>query len=270
MISAFARGARVLGDPSLARRASAAAEFVWGALWNDAAGQLQRRWREQEAAIAGQLDDHAYLALAMIDLYSATFDPVWLERAVRLAGAQIARFWDSGEGGFFDSPAGDPGVRLRMKDEFDGAEMAGNSIAVLVLTTLGALLDRPEWREKAEATLDLYARRLERYPVAMPQMMVAFDRAESKVRHVVVAGDLEAPDTRALIAEFDRRWLPHDLLLVVSGGGSQARLARLAPFVAPLERQGGRATAYVCVDYTCRLPTTDPEAFAAQLDAPPI
>jgi len=268
MISAFARGARVLGDPDLASRAERAAQFVWGRLHDAPTGALARRWRDGEAAGAGQLDDYAYYALGLTDLYGATHDPRWLERAVRVTEAQIARFYDAKDGGFWESPAGDPAVRVRMKDGFDGAEIAGNSIAAQNLIVLGRLLDRRDWLAMAEHTLDYYARRLAGGPSAMPQMLVAMDAARSTARHIVIAGDAQAPDTRALAAEFDRRFLPGDLLLVADAR-TRPRLAALAPFAASLTPQGGHATAYVCVNYACRLPTTDPRAFAAQLDETP-
>ena len=266
MISAFARGARVLGDPLLAKRAASAAEFVWTRLRDSKTGTLHRRWREGQASEAGQLDDHAYYALGLLDLYAATFEPRWLERAVAVTEAQVARFWDEKDGGFFETPEGDPSIKVRMKDGFDGAEIAGNSIAAHNLQLLGTLLDRAEWREKAARTFDYYARRLSSGPTAMPQMLVAMDLARATPRHVVIAGKPGAPDTRAMIAEFNRRFLPCDLLLLADGGAGQKALARLAPFTAPLKAQQGRATAYVCVNYACRLPTTDPEVFAAQLD----
>ena len=268
MISAFARGARVLGDPDLAARAGRAAQFVWDKLHDPRSGALTRRWRDGEAAGAGQLDDYAYFALGLTDLYGATHDPRWLERAARVTEAQIARFYDSKDGAFWESPAGDPAVRVRMKDGFDGAEMAGNSIAAQNLIVLGRLLDRREWLAMAEQTLDYYARRLEDGPAAMPQMLVAMDEARSITRHVVIAGDAGAKDTRALAAEFDRRFLPGDLLLVADAH-TRPGLAALAPFAAGLTPKDGHATAYVCVDYACRLPTTDPKAFAAQLDETP-
>jgi uncharacterized protein YyaL (SSP411 family) len=266
MISAFARGARVLADPALGARAERAAEFLWERLRDPASGELHRRWREGEAKGAGQLEDYAYVALGFFDLYQATFDPRWLERAVTLTEAQNARFWDETHGGFFESPAGDSSIALRMKDAFDGAEMAGNSIAAWNLQMLGALLDRADFRERARRTLDYFARRLGEGAAGMPQMLVAMDLERSTVRHVVIAGRADAADARAMIAEFDRRFLPHDALLFAGGGDAQKRLATLAPFAATLAPQGGRATAYVCVDYACRLPTTDRAAFAAQLD----
>jgi hypothetical protein len=268
MISALARGARVLGDPDLAVRAERAADFVWSKLHDERTGTLVRRWRDGEAAGAGQLDDYAYYALGLIDLYGATHDPRWLERAVLVTEAQIARFYDAKDGGFWESPAGDPALRLRMKDGFDGAEMAGNSIAAQNLIVLGRLLDRHDWLAMAEHTLGYYARRLEGGPAAMPQMLVAMDAARATARHVVIAGEAGAKDTRALAAEFDRRFLPGDLLLVADAR-TRPGLAALAPFAAGLAPKGGHATAYVCVNHACRLPTTDPKAFAAQLDEPP-
>jgi uncharacterized protein YyaL (SSP411 family) len=152
-----------------------------------------------------------------------------------------------------------------MKDDFDGAEIAGNSIAAYNLQLLAVLLDRDDWREKASHTFDYYARRLHGHPGGMPRMLVAMDLEQSVTRHIVVAGDPEKEDTRAMIREFNRRFLPRDLMLVVTPATAPA-LAKLAPFAAGLGSRDGKATAYVCVRYACRLPTADRSAFAAQLD----
>jgi uncharacterized protein YyaL (SSP411 family) len=153
-----------------------------------------------------------------------------------------------------------------MKDAFDGAEMASNSIAARNLLMMGALLNRADWREKARRTLDYFARRLKEGAAGMPQMLAAMDLEGSTPRHIVIAGRAGAPDTRALIAEFDRRFLPHDALIVLDGGASQKDIAKLLPWTSALASRNGKATAYVCVNYACRLPVTDPAAFGAQLD----
>jgi hypothetical protein len=266
MISAFARGARVLGDDALRTRAEQAAEFVWTRLRDPGTGELSRRWRDGEAKVPGQLDDYAYYALGLIDLYQAGFDPKWLGRAQTVVEAMVARFADPQHGGFFESPAGDPHLKVRMKDSFDGAEMAGISIAAYDLQMLGTLLGRRDWLEQARRAFDYHARGLASGAAAMPQLLVAMDLARATPRHIVIAGRPDAPDTRALIAEFDGRFLPHDALMLVDGGERQKALAQLAPFVAPLTAKDGKATAYVCVNYACRLPTQDRHAFAAQLD----
>jgi uncharacterized protein YyaL (SSP411 family) len=270
MISAFARGARVLGDEALRARAGRAAEFVWARLWDEGSGRLRRRWREGEATGEGQLDDYAYLALGCLDLYQADHAARWLARAARLTEGMVSRFWDPKEGGFFESPPDDPSIRVRMKDGFDGAEMAGNSIAAHNLVTLGRLLDRREWIEKADRTLDYYARRLAVAPFAMPQMLVAMDAWRAIPRHVVIAGALDDSRTAALVAEYDRRFLPYDVLVVADPGREDdGELATLVPFAESLPARDGKPTAYVCVNYACRLPVTDPAAFAAQLEERP-
>jgi uncharacterized protein YyaL (SSP411 family) len=266
MISAFARGARVLDDPGLAARATCAAEFVWTALRDRGDGALLRRWCDGEAAGAGQLADHAAYAISCVDLYQATHHPLWLERAVAVTGVMIDRFEDAAQGGFFENPPGDPSIRVRMKDGFDGAEIAGNSLAAHVVQTLGVLLERRDWIERAEHAFGYYRARLAGSAWAMPRMLVAMDLAAGPVRHVVVAGDPEAADTRALIREYERSFLPRDLLLVADGAERSRRLADLAPFAATLTPQGGRAAAYVCVDQTCRLAVTDAREFGALLD----
>ncbi len=266
MISAFARGARVLEDPGLAACATRAAEFVWTALRDGRDGALLRRWCAGEAAGAGQLADHAAYAIGCVDLYQATYDPRWLERAVAVTGVMIERFEDAARGGFFESPPGDPSIRVRMKDGFDGAEIAGGSLAAHAVQTLGALLGRRDWLERAGRAFGYYRARLAGNAWAMPRMLVAMDLAAGPVRHVVVAGDPEAAGTRALLREFDRRFLPRDLLLVADGAERSRRLAELAPFAAALTPQAGRPAAYVCVDHACRLPVTDAPGFGALLD----
>jgi uncharacterized protein YyaL (SSP411 family) len=263
-IAALARAGRAFGDSAMVTLAARAADFAWDTLRDPATGALRRRWREGEAALAGQLDDHAYLTRGMVELFAATYAPKWLERAVALTEEQLARFWDETYGAFFESPADDPHLRVRMKDGFDGAELAGNSVAAGNLVRLAALLGREDWQVKAQRTLDYHARRLAGSAWAMPQMLVAMDLAAHPARHVVIAGE-PSPARDGLLAVTRARFRPFDDVVVVDDASRDA-LARLAPFTAGLRPQDGRPTAFVCVDHACRLPVTEPEALAAQLD----
>ncbi len=267
MIAACAYGARVLGEPELAERAARAAEFVWEHLREGGGapeGALLRRWRLGEAARAGQLDDHAYFARGCLELHAATHEPRWLVRALAVTNAMLERFWDDALGACFESPAGDPHVRVRMKDGFDGAEMAGNSVAAEVLVRLAGFTGDPLLAEKAEATFAYHAQRLAGSAWAMPRMLVAMDLAEHPPRHVVIVGQREAADTRALLAVCKRLSLFTDELLLVDEP-SRASWQVVAPFAAQLPMLEGRATAYVCVGRSCRLPVTDPAALADKL-----
>jgi uncharacterized protein YyaL (SSP411 family) len=267
MIGAFARGAVVLGDPALAQAAARAAEFVWSTMTDGATGAPARRWRDGETAGAGQLDDHAFLARGFVELYDATCDPTWLERAVLLCERMLATFWDEAAGGFFESPAGDPSVRVRMKDAYDGAELAGNSVALWLLASLGTLLDRPAWRAMGERTAAHFRARIAEHPPAMPALLSALPLVEQGPRQVVIAGG-EGAD--ALLAEFRRHFRPDDRLLVVDTAERRERIVRLAPWVESYTAPEGGAVAYVCEDGTCRMPATTVEEFAAVLAEPPL
>ena len=265
-IAAFARGALVLGDAALAARAARAAEFVWANLRApEADGLLRRRWCAGEAAGPGQLADHAGYAFGLVALHQATQDPAWLERAAEVTAAMAERFQDGRTGGFFESPPDDPHLRVRLPSSFDGAEIAGASLAVSVLHRLGALLGRDDWRERTERALGYYRRRLAGGAWAMPRMVAALELAAAPPRRVVVAGRAGAADARALAREFERRFLPGDLLLVVDGTNRDA-LARIVADLRSGPDARGRATACVCVGHACRAPVSEPRELGAILD----
>jgi uncharacterized protein YyaL (SSP411 family) len=263
MIAALAHGARALDEPELARRAANAADFIWSRL-RRADGALLRRFRDGEAALPGQLDDHAYFARACLELYAATHEPRWLERAAAVTETMLARFWDDADGAFFESPGDANGIAIRMKDGYDGAELAGNSVATEVLLRLATLLERADWRVWAERSFGYHSRRLSDAPQAMPWMVSAMERAAAPPRHTVIVGPRERDDTRALIREFESRLRPDDDLVVVSDETRDV-LSRLVSFAAKMPMRDGRATAYVCRDYACRLPVHEPAEMAALL-----
>ncbi len=270
MIAALAHGARVLREPEWATRASRAADFVWEHLHepgNAPEGALLRRWRLGEAAGAGQLDDHAYYARACLELHAATYEPRWLQRSLAVTKTMLARFWDDASGACFESPAGDPHVRVRMKDGFDGAEMAGNSVAAEVLVRLAGLTGDAGLTAKAEATFAYHARRLAGNAWAMPRLLVALDLFIHAPRHVVIVGDRTAVDTQELLAVVAEHAGFSDEMLVVEEA-ARSLWQELAPFAAELPQVDGRATAYVCMDRACRLPVTTAAALAEQLQEP--
>jgi uncharacterized protein YyaL (SSP411 family) len=275
MIGAFARGAVALDDAALAARAERAGAFAWKTLYDAPTGALARYARGGVARGVGQLDDYANLCVGCLDLYRATFDAAWLERALVLAEGMIARFADADEGGFFESPGGDASVRARLKSDFDGAETAGNSQAALALVRLAAWTDRADLGAHAAATLSAFARRLAAHPVAMPLLLVAGLESLAPPRHVVIVAhgdDATSRDAAArLVAVARHAAQPTDALFVTVVGEDEARLAKLAPFVAALvpARNVAGATAYVCERYTCRAPVTlETELLAALAAAP--
>jgi uncharacterized protein YyaL (SSP411 family) len=244
-------------------RATAAAEFVWRALRDPRDGALLRRWREGEAAGPGQLTDYANFALGSLDLFGATSEPKWLEHATEIAGQMFDRFGGAAGGGLYDSPD-DPHVPVRMVDDYDGAELAGSSIAARVVEMLAAWTAPSPWTERADQLFQSQMPKLASQPLAMPAFLVALMHAKSP-RHIVVAGYPDARDTRALHAALDRLLPADEIVLAAAGDPTQHRLAALVPSVAAVGPRNGRAAAYVCIGTECGLPVTDPNQLAARL-----
>ncbi|MBI4874058.1 MAG: thioredoxin domain-containing protein [Acidobacteria bacterium] len=250
MISAFARAAQTLDDPRFAEAARRAAAFVLDRLYDPAAGTLLRRYRDGESAIPACLEDYAFFAQALLDLYETDFEPDRLELALRLMETARDRFEDREHGGFFSTVESGELI-LRLKEDHDGAEPSANSIAALNLLRLAEIMGREDLRRSAERTLQSVAERLKEAPTAVPRMLAAWLRAQAPPRQVVIAGQRDAPDTRALVAEVRRGFRPDVLLLVADGEARNPLLAGMHPL-------GGKAAAYVCQNFVCREPVTEP------------
>ena len=263
MISAFAKGARVLGEPRYLSAAQRAADFVLRRM-ADPGGGLLRRYRDGEAAIPGFLDDYAFLAQAMLDLYEADFNLERIDTALRLTERMAAAFEDRELGGFFSTAAGEPDLVLRVKDEYDGAEPSGNSIAIMNLLRLSGITGARRWRETAERALRAFAATLRGAPAAVPQMLAALEDSLAAPSQVIIAGRRLAADTVALIEEINRRYLPGSILLLADED-SRERLAAWSPSTREMTPLGGKAAAYLCKDFVCRLPVTGTEELAELL-----
>jgi len=266
MISACARAGAALEEPRYLRAAERAADFLLGNLRDAGSGDLRRRWREGESAFTATAQDYAGVIQALLDLYEAGFDVERLRLAEALQERQIAIFWDEAGGGFWETAGADPHLLLRMKEDYDGAEPAANSLSALNLLRLAQMTERADLRSKAERTLGAFSSRLERQPFALPQMLVALDYSLSKPRQVVITGQPGAPDTLALLREVRSRFLPTTVVLLADGGKGQEELGRRLAFLRAMKPIDGKATAFVCENYACELPTTELAVVARLLD----
>jgi uncharacterized protein len=262
MISAFALGGAVLGEARYADAARRAAEFLIGRMYDPKTGVLLRRYRQGEAAIPGFLDDYAMFAQGLLDLYEAQFDLRHLELAVRLTEKQAELFEDRERGGFFSSAEGDESLVMRVKEDYDGAEPSGNSVALRNLLRLAELTDRAAFRESAEKTLAAFAPRLTLTPVALPQMLAACEFRLGEPRQIVLVGERDAQDTQALVGTLYTRFVPNRVVLLLDSTATRQALSARIPGIAAMEKLNGRASAYVCRNYACQLPVFEPERFA--------
>ncbi|MDZ7343594.1 MAG: thioredoxin domain-containing protein, partial [candidate division KSB1 bacterium] len=260
------RAYQTLDEPTYLQAAEAAAHFVLTKLYDEKTQTLVRRYRDGEAKYPAHLDDYAFLTQGLIDLYEAAFDIKWLAQAVTLTETQIRLFWDQHNGGFFDTAGDDESILLRTKEDYDGAEPSGNSIAVLNLLRLAQMLDKKEWWDMAEKTLRLFGNRLQEIPHAMPQMLAAAEFSIDKPKQIIIAGKPEAPDTRAMLRAMHDRFIPNKILLLADQSAGQAYLRRRLPLIDSLIMIDGKATAYICENYACQLPTTDIRVMATLLE----
>jgi hypothetical protein len=202
-------------------------------------GTLLRRYRTGAAAIPGFLDDYAFFIQALIDMGDTGL-------ATELTEKQSALFEDKERGGFFSTALGDDTLILRMKEDYDGAEPSGNSVAALNLLRLGRMTGREDFERAGLRTLEAFASRINQAPYAAPQLLAAYEFSGGAPKQVVLAGD----DVAAMEHAFHAKFLPGYVLIKGKDG---------------MPAIGGAATAYVCENFTCQLPVTEVTQFDALL-----
>jgi len=262
----LAKASQALDEPKYLAAANRAKSFLQSHVYQPASGKLKRRYRAGSAEIDGYLDDYTFLAQGLLDLYEASFDVRLLSWAVQLQQAQDRLFWDVKQGGYFTTSGQDRSILLRTREAYDSVEPSPNSVAAMNLLRLWQLTDKQEYKDKADRTLAAFGPGLQQRPEAMPYMMSALDFSLAKHRQIVIAGVPGAADTRALLRLVWQRYIPNRVLLLADGAEGQKQLAHWLPLLATVTRKQGRATAYICENYVCNLPTADPPTVARLLD----
>ena len=199
-------------------------------------------------------------------LYEATFELRWLEAAAALAQTILVEFRDPDGAGFFQVSADHEKLVVRRKDFIDSAIPSGNSLTAELFLRLAVLLgdDTAEYRGHAEGILRLLADGMGEQPLAFGRLLCALDLYLNPGQEIAIVGDPATADTRALLAEVRRRYLPNSVLALAAPGDAAA--AELIPLLVDRGLFDGRATAYVCRYFVCNLPVTEPGALARQLD----
>ena len=256
MLGAFARASVVLGDEKYRAAAEKNLSFLREKLWDEKSNTLFHRWRDGERDQVQLLEGYAFLLDGVIQLYEATLTPGYLDFASQLAEAMLVKFYDAANGGFWQSPAGSNDLILRVKDDYDGAEPSGNSVATLALLKLAAITGRENFRQAAEATLQLFAHRLQTQPAALSSMLQALDFWLDEPRRVVIVGKNDSTEFQALLHATQAVYQPNKIVLGNTGA--------VEPFARTLTAKN-KATAYVCTGNACQPPTTDAGTLRQQL-----
>ncbi|ABB14344.1 thioredoxin domain-containing protein [Carboxydothermus hydrogenoformans] len=259
MIAALAKGARVLQDQELLNMAHNAAEFIFSKL-RRADGRLIARYREGEAAVLAYLDDYAFLIWGLIELYEASFEVWYLKLAVELTREMLKLFWDEKHGGLFFTGADGEELITRPKEIYDGALPSGNSVAALNLLRLSRMLGEEDFLQKAVEILSTFAGKVSEIPSAHSFYLLAYLFYLGPVKEIVVAGEPDGEDTRAMIEKINLAYLPNSVVLFHPIGDAGQEIREIIPHIADKKSLiGERATVYVCENFSCKAPVVEVE-----------
>ena len=261
MISALARASIVPAESIADQRATyleaalKAAGFVMGRLL-DRPGPPRRSWRRGTGSGPGFAEDCAFLVQAWLDLYDATFDVAWIERARELQRVLDEGFWDEKSGGYFNSAEGAVDVIVRLKEDYDGAEPAASSAAALNLFRLSLLLSDDSLRERGRGVIAAFRSRWESTPHAMPQLLCAFESALEAPRHVVLTGDPGSQGFASLAAVLRSRIDHRRAVIALDAPGARKYFSEKCPWLASMGSAAADPTAFVCEEFVCRSPAS--------------
>ncbi|XP_073091553.1 spermatogenesis-associated protein 20 isoform X4 [Manis javanica] len=266
MVSGYAVTGAVLGLERLINCAINGAKFLKRHMFDVASGRLMRTCytgsggtvEQSNPPCWGFLEDYAFVVRGLLDLYEASQESAWLEWALRLQDTQDRLFWDSQGGGYFCSEAElGAGLPLRLKDDQDGAEPSANSVSAHNLLRLHGFTGHKDWMDKCACLLTAFSERLRRVPVALPEMICALSAHQQTLKQIVICGDPQAKDTKALLQCVHSIYIPNKVLILADGDPSSF-LSRQLPFLRTLRRLEDLATAYVYEHEACSMPITEP------------
>jgi len=268
MIAALADAGADLGRDDYLDAARRCAEFVWTQM-RSGDGRLRRSWKDGEARLSAYLEDYAYLVEALLTLYEATFEARWFESARQTADLMIELFADPERGGFFTTAHDHERLIARRKDVDDHPIPSGNSSAAYALLRLAALTGEREYERHAVGVFRLLHQAATRYPQGLAHLLRGMDFHFASVKEVALVapavdgdGGPDAGAARAvapLAAVVRSRFRPHLVLAGGAEGTEQPELMRERSAV------DGRPAAYVCENFACQRPVTEPEDLAAAL-----
>jgi len=262
MIAALARAAGAFEEDSYAAAAQRALEFILGNTTAETGHLSHVRYGGGET-VPAFLDDYAYMLWGIMELYQLTYRANLLTSAVRLATEMIDLFGDTENGGFFLTHRETDLSLVRQKPSFDGAIPSGNAVAAMNLLRLGRLTARQDIEEEGHKTFRAFAAEMGSNPAGFTHMISALDMAQHGTAEVIVAGDPDNVDTRRFILALQKSYLPTVTVVVINPEAPDPIIEELIPYASGMKMSDGKAAAYVCRDYSCLTPTTDPKEMLA-------
>jgi uncharacterized protein len=252
MLSGLAEAIRISPRPAYLEAANRTLQFIFTKLFQE--GRLLHTYKDGKAKLLAYLDDYAFLAVGLLDLYETTFETSALGRAIELAETMLDEFWDENDGGFFYTGKSHEQLISRTKPVFDGSIPSGNAMATQLLLRLHHFTGKDNYLKSAESVLRAHHNAMESQPFGFAHLLCALDYYLEKPKEIVLVGDREDPNTAELVTQIHSLYLPNKTLQVI---GPEKSLEAVSPLLKGKTQIRGRPTVYVCHNYTCSAPVTD-------------
>ncbi len=258
MIASLAYGGRVLDRSEYAEAAAGAVEFVQSHLY-DEDDQLRHRYRNGDSAVSGNASDYAYFVRGLIELHQTTQEPEYLREAVRLTEDFVERFYDGDEGGFFFTATDEEPVLERQKKVQDGALPSSNSMALWNLAQLSRLTGNTKFQQVARDLAETFAGTVQQSPFSFTMFLSGLDVLLGPSKEVVVAGPSGEESVDRFLEVLNDNYLPRAVVLHRLTEEDEPAICELAEFTREQGEVDGETAAYVCTNFACEAPVTDPE-----------
>jgi uncharacterized protein YyaL (SSP411 family) len=256
MIAALAKGAQVFNNKNYLEAAERAVNFILNNLYNTEE-RLLHRYRDNKSEILAYLDDYSFFIWALLELYETTFNVKYLEIALNLNDDLLKHFWDNKDGGFFFTADDGEKLIIRQNDIYDGAIPSGNSIAMFNLLRIAKIKNSSDLIEKAAKIGRFFANSVNQSPSAYTQLMNAVDFAIGPSYVIVIAGILQNEDTRKMLNVIRKEFIPNKIVILRPADQESPTIDNIAEAYKFQNSLDGKATSYVCENYTCKPATTD-------------
>jgi uncharacterized protein YyaL (SSP411 family) len=261
MITALAKAAAVLDEPRYGQAAAHAAGFILEKMTGE--GRLFAAYGKGQARLKAYSTDYAFLTEGLLALYESSGELRWLFSARELTEAMIAHYWDDAGGGFFFTAADHEQLLVRSKTAHDGAIPSGNSVMLMNLQKLTILLGRADLRDRAEKIIRAFGRGVTQSFFQHERLLCGIEAWHQGFEEIAIVGAPGDPATKALLRAVYQLYLPNKVVARLDPADTET--ARSVPLLAGRTLMNGKATAYVCRDFTCQQPVNDPEELRAQL-----
>lgn len=248
MISAFAKASQVFSNKNYYDTASRAADFILKTL-KEKNGSLLHRYRENESAIAGMLDDYSFFIATLMDLYETDFNHKYLAEAIKLTDHALNHFWDKNDGGFFFTSDDAEKLLLRQKEFYDGAIPSGNSVFILNLLRLSRFTSNTDYEERAKQIADSFSQLIDSSPASFTYTLTGLDFAFGPSYEIVLQGNQNHENLEEMIKTVHDSFIPNKIIVRYD-----SKIEPYIPFIKNYRSKGTGALAYVCKNYICELP----------------